>query len=522
MKTKLLFLALVAIALGACTNENENFPSDSNEDVVVLKERDPNSPLILFQRQCTSAEPTTRATRLTFSDYLGRSFRATAYPYADAENLGHAVIDIKKLEADYNDYCTVNRIGHSVINSFSFASFDRYMEKSQVSKKVNSGFSINLGLFKIGHKRKMTEVFGSTVTNNTQSVFGELNVAIDQNAYEMQYSSNIRSKIMEKYLTATFKDELYNTPIGEFYNNYGAFVLKKFIIGGRATAFYAGLYEQEATSTVKEKALDNEISGSFSLKNVGASVDLSFGKNSTGSGSSTDSGVTNISMAIETVGGSPAFPVFTIPQKLEDVNLDLSQWMASLADTTTHSIVDIADEGLLPISEFILEKNMKNLLELRMKGDAMERFYKEPQIVFESGFVISPDGVKCTVYLYTRNHEFITLCSTSVPNIDTWIKLESQRLSRIYGLKITLTKTLSGNFLEQHKKFNYEAPLLERCCCRRSTDGTIYILDPYNKMGYSLHGDYLLDTYAIKNFVYVPSSDNVSFDELSQYTLIAL
>ncbi len=41
-------------------------------------------------------------------------------------------------------------------------------------------------------------------------------------------------------------------------------------------------------------------------------------------------------------------------------------------------------------------------------------------------------------------------------------------------------------------------------------------------MGYSLHGDYLLDTYAIKNFVYVPSSDNVSFDELSQYTLIAL
>ena len=37
MKTKLLFWALVAIALGACTNENENFPSDSNEDVVVLK-----------------------------------------------------------------------------------------------------------------------------------------------------------------------------------------------------------------------------------------------------------------------------------------------------------------------------------------------------------------------------------------------------------------------------------------------------------------------------------------------------
>ena len=105
---------------------------------------------------------------------------------------------------------------------------------------------------------------------------------------------------------------------------------------------------------VKEKALDNEISGSFSFKNVGASADLSFGKNSSGSGSSTENGVTELSMAIETVGGSPAYPIFTIPQKLEDVNIDLSQWMASLTDKTTHSIVDIADEGLVPISEFIL------------------------------------------------------------------------------------------------------------------------------------------------------------------------
>ena len=40
----------------------------------------------------------------------------------------------------------------------------------------------------------MTEIFSSTVTNNMQGVFGELNVAIDQNVYEMQYSTNIRAK----------------------------------------------------------------------------------------------------------------------------------------------------------------------------------------------------------------------------------------------------------------------------------------------------------------------------------------
>jgi len=42
--------------------------------------------------------------------------------------------------------------------------------------------------------------------------------------------------------------------------------------------------------------------------------------------------------------------------------------------------------------------------------------------------------------------------------------------------------------------FVYEAPLLECSSSYRVTDGTIYILDSYNKVGYSLYGDYLSDT----------------------------
>ena len=521
MKVKLLFFALFAIAVSACTKEEDVLSFDG--DVKVLKERDPNSPLILFQKQYVTPDLTTRATKVTFDDYLGRSFRATAYPYADEENLRFAVVDIKKLEAAHKDYFNVHRIGHSVVNAFSFASFDRYQEKSQVVKKVNSGFSINVGLFKIGHKRKMTEIFGSTITDNTQNIFGELNIAIDQNFYEMQYSSNISEIIMKDYLTATFKDELYNTPIEEFYKNYGAFVLTGFVTGGRATAFYSGIYKQEATATVKEKALDNEINASFSLKNVGASADLSFGKNSSGSGSSTESGVTEISMAIETVGGSPAYPIFTVPQKLEDVNLNLSQWMASLADTATHSIVDIADGGLVPISAFIMEKNVKNRLGLCMKGDAMQHLLKEPQIIFERILSASSSTTtNCNVYLYTRNHEFITLDHVSVPNIDFWIEKESERYSRIYGLTIKVNKRIGKSFIESIKKFNYDAPLMERSFCYKSADGAVYLLDPVQKVGYSLHNDYLLDTYAIRSFVKLLPTHDLTFEELRKYILIAL
>ena len=43
-----------------------------------------------------------------------------------------------------------------------------------------------------------------------------------------------------------------------------------------------------------------------------------------------------------------------------------------------------------------------------------------------------------------------------------------------------------------------------------------------NKVGYSVHSDYLLDTYAIRNAVYALPSVDISFDELSKYTLVAL
>ncbi|WP_195547187.1 hypothetical protein [Bacteroides intestinalis] len=217
-------------------------------------------------------------------------------------------------------------------------------------------------------------------------------------------------------------------------------------------------------------------------------------------------------MAIETVGGSPAYPIFTIPQKLEDVNIDLSQWMASLTDKTTHSIVDIADEGLVPISEFILEKNMKDRIGLYMKGgNGLKPYYEEPQIILQCGKgSFWEPTVRCYAYLYTRNHEFITLSHEVVPDVDVWINTKSQQLSRFYRLKIVSNKNSSDMVERYMKVFDYDAPLMERSVCYRDTNGILYILDREKKVGYSVHSDYLLDTYAIRNAVYTLPSINIS------------
>ena len=52
--------------------------------------------------------------------------------------------------------------------------------------------------------------------------------------------------------------------------------------------------------------------------------------------------------------------------------------------------------------------------------------------------------------------------------------------------------------------------LMESSVCYRDTNGILYILDREKKVGYSVHSDYLLDTYAIRNAVYTLPSINIS------------
>ena len=110
----------------------------------------------------------------------------------------------------------------------------------------------------------------------------------------------------------------------------------------------------------------------------------------------------------------------------------------------------------------------------------------------------------------------------SVPNIDFWIEKESESYSRIYGLTIKVNKRIGKSFIESIKKFNYDAPLMERSFCYKSADGAVYLLDTEQKVGYSLHNDYLLDTYAIRSLVKILPTNDLTFEELRKYILIAL
>lgn len=61
----------------------------------------------------------------------------------------------------------------------------------------------------------MTEIYSSSLIQESNRVYGELNVEIKDSYYRLQTSSNINKIITLDYLTPEFKDELYKilTPV---------------------------------------------------------------------------------------------------------------------------------------------------------------------------------------------------------------------------------------------------------------------------------------------------------------------
>lgn len=262
-----------------------------------------------------------------------------------------------------------NEIGKGEAQSFAYTGFDRYTENSSTTKKINNaGFTLNLGLFSLGAHKTMTEVFTTSKVEESKRIFGELNIQIRDASYYMQTSSNIIKKIKLDYLTEDFKEELYNLTPSEFFNNYGGFVLSSFITGGRATALYTGIYRNNESTETKEKNMNTDISASYGFKfqkdkDGNVSAEGGIGKDYSHATTSTNK-IEAMETSVKTIGGSPFFSNFSIPTKVDNADINLSQWVSSLNDKSTHKIIDIADEGLIPITEFMLEENMKKILNI--------------------------------------------------------------------------------------------------------------------------------------------------------------
>lgn len=554
---KLVVVISAVMLFAACTNENDcdysNIDNTSTEDVI-LKERDTSLPEVITRDVVLDHKPTTRANGQN-GEIIGNSDILLGYSYTigssimgEYSNVISPIVDIKKVKALSTEYITPKQLNTNFTRSFAYSNFDRYESNSTVTKKVATGFSLNIGLFKLGRKKTTTEVFTSQITNSNNAVFGELNLDIKNSSYLLQSSDGARKLYARECLSNTFMKNIYSSTIGEILNRYGDFVLTGYVTGGKAFGFYAGIASDGSNTEKKERDMNTDINASFSWKSNSASGDLKFGKgnsNMTSSGYSTKQS----EIQIRTYGGNQSGQAVVGAVSLENLQLDLSSWLNSLSNVNTHTIIDVLDQGLYPLSYFVLEENFKRRFndtfnEVLEKRTKLITPYIEIVRVFVRTSSSGEPLYDIAAVLNTRQGDKIVLSDGNAAtasdaelrannNNTTYTQKVNEIVAqkrRYFGLGF---KASAGTKLNPVMRTPLCISLKEfsETAMFRYTNpktGIEYIYDTKNRFAFShltdqLDGDWILDDYGIRDWIESLPTKSISMATLANsYMIIGL
>ncbi len=375
MKTNIaLYSILVAtILFTSCSDDldkfNNTFTSqsiDSKEGNVILQKRNPNLAKIKKYKSDDLQTKGDISGETGNSDAFlgsGYKFKSGNYILGDFSNVGKPVINLAAVKEYDPTYAGGLRLNTTETSSFAYDTFERYQYNSKISKKVTSGFSLSFKVFSIGKKKTTTEVFTKVIDNTEEATYGELNINFINSKFTLQNSEASRKLFARQFLSKSFIRSLYNSPISSTLENFGDFVLTGYLTGGKAYAAYAGVSTSNITSDTKEKDMDKSINASFTYKGSSGSADLGFTGSNYNSATETFTSA-NSYIYIKTLGGIRDGGEAGIKtRKIQDLNVDLTSWMRSLKDVSTHTMIDVADNGLCPLSGFVLETNFKQRLD---------------------------------------------------------------------------------------------------------------------------------------------------------------
>ncbi|MBD3590790.1 MAC/perforin domain-containing protein [Bacteroides sp. GM023] len=374
----LLSFSLIILFVMSCSNEDEIsdptslYDQDNTTSEIILKERDPNLPRVWSKK--TTPRANTRASYTDATDFLGNSYaieNGTSI-IGDFSNARFPIVNMKKLLERYPSYIVVKELRTTSTEAMSYASFERLETTSSYTKTIKSGFSLNIGPFKMGRTKTITDVFKHNTDNSQQAVHGELSVEVINGMISLQTAPSALKRISADYLDELFVDALYNSSMVELMQSYGEFVLTCYYTGGRASALYYGLDKKSTDFQSKERDMDTSINASYSWDKNSVSGDFTIGTKD-GNSSTANEAFSELRVSIKTLGGAYGYNVATPPYDVKAASINLTSWLQSLNDSRTHTMIDIQDGGLYPISDFILEENFKQ----RYNDTHMEFQYQE-------------------------------------------------------------------------------------------------------------------------------------------------
>ena len=344
------------------TSQMSAIEAENSEGDVVIQKRNPNLPEVVTKAP-TFEEGLTRnnATIGSSDKFLGYGYKLYNGNYipSDFDNFTHSILNIEAIKAYDESYVDEKYPNWNDQSSYTYYNFDDYTHFSTESKTIKTGFSLNLGLFSIGKKRTTVETFRTFINETMEQTYGEMNILFAHGKFMLLNSSGSTKVYARQFLRRSFINNLYTSTISSVINSYGDLVVVGYYTGGRAFAQYMGNAASSTNVEQRTKSLDTSITASLTYE--GDSLNASFGFN--GKNGNFDSTVykkQDIFLRVKTLGGiQNEESAINTTMSLKDINIDLQSWRKSLKDSKNHTVIDLTQEGLFPMSDFVLERNFQ-------------------------------------------------------------------------------------------------------------------------------------------------------------------
>lgn len=531
--TSAIFI-LFTVFLSSCSYEKpESLSSDYKENLeitetVILKERNKNYPWHGRENDAI-INKTSAVETIGMDNMLGISWKTDVFPIDNPHNKGFKVIDMQKVPKNKYEWGK-NSMNVSNFDMFSFADFSRYLEKSCDSSKFEASAGIDWNFVDAKIQSSYSNIFSTEFEEIQKMVFGCLDVWVKKFNYKLLAGTPFKKDASLFYLSPSFKQQLYgDTPENNFIT-YGGYVLTNFDAGGKVSVMYQAKSKEVYSSVVQEQNMDAEMSGTFSMVNG----KMSFGYEHISISKNTSKFSEN-KLKIQSIGGSESilesYGLITLGD--DNVDLELQGWVHSLNDESNHEIIEIREKGLSKISDFILEKNLKDKYEkMYTMPNITSREVCEPYIMIESKtatFFIH----RFTIYLVTKYGDKLKIGEASIDTREesesTYLDSEIQRLGSMLGVAIKKRGTpLKTNiyypidttgFAEIDTRL-YKESYFDRSQMSKITndDGSIYLFS-YNKSNdkyyvYTIYNESVRYDYAMTDFLNTVPEIQCSEEEL--------
>lgn len=393
MKHRLLqFLALATsgLSLAACSAVEQPDPAvqadqDQPQSTYVLQARSKKLRTHHYKGISTLRSLAQGTETLKYPEqYLGRGYRIGDGIIGHPSNLGLPVLDAAGLVQDPNfrDLLLSDRLAYAATDIQTSTELDSKMEETLERKKLKSGFVLDLGFFSIGAKKSYTDTFHSLLIANRRYAKGRLSLLWYERMIRLASTDYALKKAAYAHLSKSFAENLYNSTMFELLQAYGPLVVTGYYTGGRATNEYLFEAKDKNQKDSWHHNVNSFIGASFSWdprpgSNNGNKTNsdstsrlsgLFFGARDT---NGTDLGqewnMSNVFTRTRIYGGAKAYAYTTPPQAFKYSFVDLGPWFQSLSDEDTHTLVDIADQGLVSLDHFILESNFRKRLAYTLK-----------------------------------------------------------------------------------------------------------------------------------------------------------